>query len=138
METRKLLRDRLRGTTVTYILVGVMAVIVAVIMIFGGGKEAISGKPGSLSQITAKCTSYDEIVGEDGVPETVVISTSKTQAKFSVDAVEIVDYEAFIATLKEKPELVISYDAESKPLLNQDEIIEIEEIIAGGVEFKGE
>lgn len=138
METGKLLRDRLRGTTVTYIIVGVMAVVVVVIMIFGGGREAISGKPESLSQITAKCTSYDEIVGEDGVPETVVISTSKTKAKFSVDAVEIVDYEAFIATLKEKPELVITYDSENKPLLNKDDTIEIEEIIAGGVEIKGE
>lgn len=116
-----------------YIIVGAMALVVAFIMIFGGGKEVFLDQ----KEISFQLDSYEEIVSEeDGTAETIILSTKDFKARISVDLVNISNYDDFVKALKGKnPQVKASISKEDESLLSEDEIIVGEKIIVNDKDF---
>lgn len=116
-----------------YIIVGAMALVVAFIMFFGGGKEVFLDQ----KEISFKLDSYEEIVSEeDGTAETIILSTKDFKARISIDLVNISNYDDFVKALKSKnPKVKASISKEDEALLSEDEIIAGEKIIVNDKDF---
>lgn len=116
-----------------YIIVGAMAIIVAFIMIFGGGREVFLDQ----KEISFNLDSYEEIVSEeDGTAETIILSTKDFKARISVDLVNISNYDDLVKALKGKnPQVKASISKEDEALLSEDEIIDGEKIIVNDKDF---
>lgn len=120
-----------------YYIVAGMALIVIGILIFGGGKNALS----SLDKTTVefKLKSSEEIVNEDKQVDNVLITSKDFKAKISVDPVNVINYDSFISALKEpNAEIKISIQNSDKKLLQDDEIIETENIWVNGVDYSAQ
>lgn len=116
-----------------YIIVGAMAIIVAFIMLFGGGREVFLDQ----KEISFKLDSYEEIVSEeDGTAETIILSTNDFKARISVDLMNISNYDDLVKALKGKnPQVKASISKEDEALLSEDEIIDGEKIIVNDKDF---